>query len=81
MKKQLSLSLFLHLSRISLGQYSQRNGGGVEKKSYIKEWTYGDGCPRMKLWGTPTLMGHSCKDFHSLMLRDAEGWPEILLRF
>ena len=44
-------------------------------------WTYGDGCPRMKLWGTPTLMGHSCKDFHSLMLRDAEGWPEILLSF
>ena len=44
-------------------------------------WTYGDGCPRMKLWGTTTLMGHSCKDFHSLMLRDAEGWPEILLSF
>lgn len=56
MKKQLSLSLFLYLSHISLGQYSQRNGWGVEKKSYIKEWTYGDDCPRMKdIWNIPEL--------------------------
>ena len=42
---------------------------------------------KMKLWGAPILMGPSFKNlpfritWHSILLRNAEGWPEISLSF